>query len=226
MNRNPPQLPHWILSNNDDGGVDLRKSIVARGYDRIAETYAAWGSSGATRDGYLDLLESQVPSAASVLDLGCGTGAHATARLASRFEVVAVDLSEQSVRVGKRQLPNVSFLCADIGSVAFAPLSFDAVIAFFSLIHVPREEHAEVLRSVRSWLRPGGWLVLTMGAGAASEGIDDFLGTEMFWSNWDAETNVGLVRDADLDVIEVRDVTDDEDGRPVTHRWVTARRPS
>ena len=67
---------------------------------------------------------------------------------------------------------------------------------------------------------------MTMSAAdAASEGTGDFLGTEMFWSNWDADTNVALVRDAELDVVEVRDVIDEEDGRLVTHRWVTARRP-
>ena len=179
-----------------------------------------------TRRHYLEALRTSLPTGASVLDLGCGTGVHATADLARSYDVVAVDLSEQSVRIAKRELPGVSFVCGDIGSVAFAPRSFDGVIAFFSLIHVPREEHADVVTSVRSWLRPGGWFVATVGAGEGSEGTGEFLGAEMFWSSWDADTSVELVRNAGLDVVGARDVTDDEDGQPVAHRWITARRPT
>ena len=34
-----------------------------------------------------------------------------------------------------------------------------AFIAFFSLIHVPREHHGASLRRIASWLRPGGSFV-------------------------------------------------------------------
>jgi SAM-dependent methyltransferase len=207
--------------------VDARKIIVARGYDRVAELYAAWEPEvDGTRRTHLEALHSMLPSRAAVLDLGCGTGVHATAELAANYQVVAVDLSEHSVRIAKRALPGVSFVRGDIGSVAFAPGSFDAVIAFYSLIHVPREEHADIVRSIRSWLRPGGWFVATMGAGDGAEGTGEFLGAEMFWSSWDAGTNVELIRNAGLDVVDARDETDDEDGQPITHRWITARRPT
>lgn len=62
-----------------------------------------------------------------------------------------------------------------------------------------------------------------MGAGAGGAGTDDFLGTEMYWSNWDAETNVGLVAAA-FDVMSADEHTEDEDGAAVTHLWVVARR--
>ena len=33
---------------------------------------------------------------------------------------------------------------------------FDAICAFYSITHVPREQHALLLRRIASWLRPGG----------------------------------------------------------------------
>jgi SAM-dependent methyltransferase len=166
-----------------------------------------------------------LPPGSSVLDLGCGTGAHATHAFMPEHHVVGVDLSLPSLRVARASLDRASFVCADIASVGFAPQSFDAALALFSLIHVPREEHASVLARIATWLRPGGWLVVTMGAGDGGEAVGDFLGVDMFWSSWDARTNVKLVGDAGLDVVTVRQETEEEHGRPVTHLWVVARRP-
>jgi SAM-dependent methyltransferase len=206
--------------------VDERKATVARGYDGIAQSYATWqpGQDDA-RSRHLARLRAHLPIGASVLDLGCGTGAHATAALAEDYAVVGVDLSERSLRIAQATLHGVSLVLGDIGEVAFAPESFDAVIALYSLIHVPRDEHAEVLDRVASWLRPGGRLVITMGAGVGEDGTGDFLGAEMYWSSWDGDTNVELVRNSGLDLLEARDETVNENGRPITHRWIAAARP-
>ena len=65
-----------------------------------------------------------------------------------------------------------------------------------------------------------------MGAGVGAEGTAEFLGAEMFWSSWDGETNVELVRLTGLDVLATRGETEYEDGQPVTHLWITATRPT
>lgn len=204
------------------------KQIVERGYDRIAEQYAAWAGEvwEGARERYGSLLFAHLPEGAAVLDLGCSTGVPSTRTLATRFAVTGVDISGHSIELARQNVPNATFLHADLASVQFPPASFDAVVAFFSLIHVPRQEHAAVLRSIAAWLRPGGLLIATMGAGAADDDYEeDWLGAPMYWSHFETETNVRLVAEVGLEVIEANEETEDEEGVPVTHLWVVARKP-
>ncbi len=111
-----------------------------------------------------------------------------------------------------------------MANVEFRGQSFDLATAFYSLIHVPRAEHPALLDRIRRWLRPGGIAVLTIGAGHGGEGAaDDWLGAPMYWSNWDRDTNIRIVREAGLQVLDARDEVTLEDGRPVPFLWLIAR---
>src|SRR3954469_5024303 len=145
---------------------DERSQLVSDGYDRIAEIYERWGDPATNIKGrYIDVLRRHVTPGSSVLDLGCGTGAQVTQLLASEYGVVGVDISRRSIELARSRIVDAAFVVGDIGSIAFAEQSFDAVVAFFSLIHVPRELHGDLLSAIKSWLRPGGWLICTMSAG-------------------------------------------------------------
>ena len=54
---------------------------------------------------------------------------------------------------------------------------------------------------------------------------DDWVGAPMYWSHFDAETNVALVESAGLAIESDELVVADEDGDPFTHQWIVARRP-
>ncbi len=45
------------------------------------------------------------------------------------------------------------------------PASFDAVVALYSMAHLPRERHAALLARIAGWLRPGGLFLASLGAG-------------------------------------------------------------
>ncbi len=204
------------------------KQIVARGYDRIAERDAelTGGGGDEPRERYLALLEERLPAAAAVLELGCGTGASTMKRLAARFAVTGVDISGRSIELARRAVPEATFLLADMTTLDLPPAAFDAVTAFYSITHVPREEHAALLRSIAGWLRPGGLLIATMGAGdSAGDVEEDWLGAPMYFSHYDAATNERLVRDAGLLLVSARLETTDEDGVPVPFLWVVAEKP-
>jgi hypothetical protein len=112
-----------------------------------------------------------------------------------------------------------------MAALNLAPASFDAVAAFYSIIHLPRAEHAGLLRAIAAWLRPGGLLVATMGAGAEPGDIEpDWLGAPMYWSHYDSSTNRGLVEQAGLAILSAREETAAEDGQPITFLWVIAQK--
>lgn len=116
------------------------KRLVAEGYDRIHLTYAGWGDQDGLRSRYVDevIARGLLTRGGVALDLGCGTGALGTAAVDELFTVVGVDISEQSVRTARSQLPSVQYVVADMANLGFASMSFDLVTAFYSLIHVPR----------------------------------------------------------------------------------------
>jgi len=209
--------------------MDVRdfKRIVSQGYDAIGDAYVEWTARSATdaRQRYTALLLESLPAGATVLDLGCGAGMPTTRTLAQRFQVTGVDISPQQIERARLNVPSATFLRADMSALDFAPGSFDGVAAFYSIIHVPREEHEALLRQIALWLRPGGLFVAAMGTASSEAGYEsDWLGAPMFWSHFDGPTNRLLVEAADLEIVSAQEEIEDEDGAPVSFFWVVARK--
>jgi precorrin-6B methylase 2 len=141
------------------------KQVVEEGYDHIAERYLEWiqTTRAEERTLYTSVLLNELPFGAEVLDLGCGAGVPTTQELARRFKVTGVDISERQVALAQENVPESQFIQTDITQLDSPPASFDAVAAFYTLIHVPRQEQPNLLQDIASWLRPGGLLVATMG---------------------------------------------------------------
>jgi SAM-dependent methyltransferase len=103
---------------------------------------------------------------------------------------------------------------------------FAAVIAFYAILHVPRDEHQALLANIAGWLRPGGLFVATLSIGDDPGTVEtDWLGVPMFFSGHDATTGKRLVADAGLEILNAEEMTEDEDGSPVTFLWVLAQKP-
>jgi SAM-dependent methyltransferase len=204
------------------------KSIVAEGYDEIALHHLAWSGLAPSpeRMQHLQRLLDLLPSDAEVLDLGCGAGVPVTQALAEHCRVTGVDISTEQIELARRHVPDATFIQSDMAALGFPPASFDAVVAFYSLTHVPRAEQAALLGRIAVWLRPGGLLMATMGAGDAPDTVEpDWLGVPMFFSHFDADTNREMVRRAGLDIADAEVLSEDEDGELVEFLWVVARRP-
>jgi SAM-dependent methyltransferase len=208
------------------------KRVVADGYDRLYRTYAAWGGGHpGWRHRYIDrAFDLGLSLPATGLDLGCGTGQHATAYLVERgLNVTGVDLSAQSINVARREVPAARFIVGDMTSIVLPESSFDLVVAFYSIIHVPRPEHAQLLARIAIWLRPGGLLVAAMGGGGGQEAGHDeaWLGEEpMYWSYWDPSISAALIGDVGLEVVQDGEENVVENGQEVAFWWVIARKPS
>jgi RimJ/RimL family protein N-acetyltransferase/predicted TPR repeat methyltransferase len=205
------------------------KGLVQQGYDRLSEKFGEWtsGLRNHERDKYIPVLLDLLPEEAKVLELGCGYGGRTTKLLASRYNLIGVDISREQLEFARLNVPNAEFIQADMVALEFEPTSFDAVVALYSLIHIPRSEHAEMINSIASWLKPNGIIVVTMGADSVEDGFEsNWLGVPMFWSHFDSETNKKLVTDAGFEIIIANEETAIEDGTPVTFLWVIARKPA
>lgn len=210
---------------------EAHRRTVERGYDRMAERYLA------TKDpedplalAALEDLASFLPPAAAVLDLGCGAGVPVTRWLADRgFAVTGVDVSARQLELARSNVPAATFIKADMIFLSFAPATFDAVVAFHSIIHVPRTEHPMLLAKIQRWLKPGGTFLATMTVTEYEGEEDDWegWGAPMAWSHYGGDANVAMLREAgfELRYAEPRTGggTGDEDE---TWLWVLARKNS
>jgi SAM-dependent methyltransferase len=205
---------------------DLRR-LVATGYDQIADEYLARYGRSSVRDRWLSELTALLSEhrRAQVLDLGCGAGVPVARYLAARGHyVLGVDSSARQIALARRNAHLADFIHGDITKIGLPAASFDAVAAFYSITHVPRSEHARLLQQIYGWLRPGGVFVGSLGAVSLPDWRSQWLGTEMFFSHYDAGTNVTLLRKAGFAIELMEQV--DQDNEDSQFLWVVARRPA
>ena len=159
----------------DDPNIDY-KVLVQRGYDGCAAAYHEARKNEAGPE--LDFLTMRLEDGANVLDIGCGAGVPYTRALAQRFTVTGVDCSSEMIQRARANVPNGIFIHGDIMSAEFPPSSFSAAVAFYSVFHLPRQEHPELFRRIYDWLRPGGYLLCTLDRSSEERYTeDDFFGS-------------------------------------------------
>lgn len=93
-----------------------------------------------------------------VLDVAAGTGTSSEPFVDAGAEVVAVDLSEGMLRVGRDRRPDIDFIQADATHLPFADETFDAVTISFGLRNIA--EHRQALFEMLRVTKPGGRLVI------------------------------------------------------------------
>ncbi|MBI3942356.1 MAG: class I SAM-dependent methyltransferase [Chloroflexi bacterium] len=187
-------------ATGNDPSIDY-KALVQRGYDRCAAAYEDARHGQANPE--LDLLLRRLADGAHVLDIGCGAGVPIAHTLAQRFQVTGIDISEEQIRRARRNVPEATFLHGDVMSMTFPPASFDAAVAFYSIFHLPREEHPELLRRIHGWLKPGGYLLATVTSVAeAAYTEDDFFGATMYWSNYGLEDYKAILTEIGFNLLD------------------------
>jgi ubiquinone/menaquinone biosynthesis C-methylase UbiE len=100
---------------------------------------------------------------ADILELGCGPGVPATQVLIAHekgFNVTGNDISAAQIALARVHVPKATLIQGDMLALDFAPASFDAVLGFYSIFHLPKEEQALMIEKIRGWLKPGGWLLV------------------------------------------------------------------
>jgi ubiquinone/menaquinone biosynthesis C-methylase UbiE len=175
------------------------RNKVEAGYDHMAEQYLATKKSDdIVTLAALEELARGLPDGATALDLGCGAGVPVMQWLARRFEVTGVDVSARQLELARPYVPTARLIKSDMISLDFPAASFDIVVAFFSIIHVPREEQPALVSRIYNWLKPGGRFLAPWAVGeweGEEENWEEW-GATMWWSHYDAEANLAMLQNA------------------------------
>jgi len=197
-----------------------QRALVRRGYDAISLAYRSDDGDAAASSaedvsryaGWVAELAGLLRPGARVVDLGCGAGIPATRELASRgLQVLGADFSVIQLRRAQRLVPAARFVQADMAGLYLRPATADAVVAFYSLIHVPLADQQALFPRIRDWLRPGGYFLATVGAGQWT-GTAPYLGADMFWDHADTVTYLRWLQTARLTPIWNRYIPEGNSG--------------
>ena len=144
-------------------------------YDQFSEDYDRFVNWKARLTLEIPFLTSELSTPAretggkvSILDAACGTGHHAIALAAQRFECAGADFSAKMIEFARKnaQAANQEVLFKKVGfgqlQDAFSRQSFDGLMCLGnSLPHVLDEKKmAETLADFKAVLRPGGKLII------------------------------------------------------------------
>lgn len=203
------------------------KRIVQDGYDTLAEAYLRVRRDDSEDVRLLDDLAARLPDGARVLDAGCGAGTPVSLALSGRFMVTGVDISATQIALARDAVPNAVFIQADMTLLAFPDATFGAIVSYFAIIHVPRDDHPALLANFQRMLTPGGLLLVAMGASDNPEDTEDNWlggGAAMYWSHYGRADNLRLISEAGFQIIWERLVTEEEAFGGGTHLFVLAQR--
>ncbi|MEU0092935.1 class I SAM-dependent methyltransferase [Kribbella sp. NPDC006257] len=177
------------------------KDVVRRGYDALSARYDEAYDGESKYGDWLTEILARLGDGSQVLDLGCGSGVPVAATLSGAgHRVTGVDLSGVQVERARERVPAATFVQGDATKLVLPAASFDAVLSFYALIHIPVDEQRELLHRIADWLRPGGLFVATVGATAWTGAEENWLGGDapMWWSHPDAATTRTWIEEAGL----------------------------
>lgn len=171
----------------------LRLRDIQRRFDRAADDFAdADFVHAVTRDGLLSRLEPLLLEPATILDLGCATGATGR-QLRKRFKrahVVSIDLSRNMLSVAKknrRWFSRSTFVQGDAHRLPFADATFDLVVSNQLLPWAP--EPQAIFEEASRVLKKGGVFAF------ATLGPDSLQEIERAWAAVDDRRHVNRFPD-------------------------------
>ena len=133
------------------------------------------------------------------------------------------------VGAARAQVPDASFVHADVRHWTCAEASWDGVCAFFPFLQMSRVETAGVLADIARWLVPGGLLALVT-VPLDAEGLStEFLGHPVRITSFTPGALGDLVRTSGLEIVDTRLEVfqpDKPDAPAEEHLLILARRPA
>lgn len=147
----------------------------------------------------------RLPPRSRVLDIGCGTGTPTARQFAAAgHDVTGIDISEAMLGLARRDVPEAKFQLLDVADLDRSLGDFTAILAFFSLLMLPRAEFPPVLRKIHDLLEPGGYFLISMVEADLDDTPIHFLGSPIRVSGYVRDELHSLVTEAGFEVLDLR----------------------
>lgn len=146
----------------------MSESDISSAYNKIADRYYHGHTKHSYRFGsFLKFLNK----GDKILELGCGPGVDARCMVDKGIDVLGYDLSSKMIKIAKQICPQGKFEVRDMRSINFPINSFKAVVASFSIIHLPKKDVLPLFKKINKILLPHGYLYIGIQEGESAEGM-------------------------------------------------------
>jgi cyclopropane fatty-acyl-phospholipid synthase-like methyltransferase len=200
-------IKKFLLSKlkNKEGKTSslLMNKRVRTGYNLAAKNYNSYFRDQFKNEKHLQWLVNFLPKGATILDLGCGAGKPVDSFLiANSIKVIGVDISEEQIKLARKLVQKATYFVKDMSKIESNHYKVDAVVSFYAIFHTPREKHFELLKKINTFIKPGGFLLVTMGVKDWEGKEDNFCGAEMYWSHYGKSKNLQLISGAGFKILK------------------------
>jgi SAM-dependent methyltransferase len=112
-----------------------------------------------------------------ICDMGCGPGQVARYLHDMGANACGIDLSPGMIEQARVLNPGIDYWTGDILALTGVPDgAFASIAAFYSLIHIPRDQIVTALRELRRVLRPAGSLLISFHLGTETRHFNELWG--------------------------------------------------
>jgi SAM-dependent methyltransferase len=120
-------------------------------------------------------------------------------------DVIGVDLSPGMLAEARRLNPGIAYRQGNMLALDVPDESWAGIVAFYSIIHIPRPDAVRAMREMARALAPGGALLLAFHVGDDELLESDAWGVPVALSYWfyTADEMAGYLREAGLIVAEI-----------------------
>ena len=145
-------------------------SDIEASYDSIAAEFADEFFGELARKPFdchlLDEFAEMLRGKGRVCEIGCGPGQIARYLKNRGVDMCGVDVSQQMVDNASRLNPDISFQKGDMCQLTcFPDESLAAVVLFYSIIHLKRQDAPATLKELKRVLEPGGRALISFHGG-------------------------------------------------------------
>lgn len=135
-------------------------------YDKFIEYQVQSGINDRIYGLYKRLCRTGLAADTHVLEIGCGIGTltYLLLKKVKNGKIEATDISPKSVEYARQLLAasNLSFTASDILQFEPALKSFDRVLLFDVLEHIPLEQHPQVFHRISKWMHDESLLLINI----------------------------------------------------------------
>ena len=203
---------------------DMRK-IVEEGYERgdYVGAFRTTDKPNKMEERFLKKLFKLLPKNPTILDFGCGIGIPFDKWLVEHgCKVTGIDISQKHIGMAKKNVPKAKFIRGDFSKIEFKE-TFDAIISFYAIFHIPREEHKDLFLKMHSLLNEGGIILVTLGTSGSEYGEEkDWAGATMAWSTYEPKEYKKMIKDVGFTILEA--TFEGQPGDEEYHFWVLAQK--
>ncbi len=105
----------------------------------------------------------KLPSCASIIEAGCGTGFIVRALANKGYSAFGVDYAEQTIKVLRNNFPELNFSCQDVRNLHFTDSKFDAYLSLGVIEHFVDEKDAlSVIEEAIRVTKPEGIIFISV----------------------------------------------------------------